>query len=55
MRPFFIKVLREKQGNTPAETFSGKPIALNAYKIHFQKQKTLRISSNQQNRCKNCN
>jgi hypothetical protein len=43
------------QGNTPAETFSGKPIALNAYKIHFQEQKTLRISSNQQNRCKNCN
>lgn len=42
------------QGNTPAETFSGKPIALNSYKIHFQVQKSLRISSNQQNRCKNC-
>ena len=43
------------QGNTPAETFSGKPIAINAYKTHFYEQKTLRISANQQNRCNGCN
>lgn len=42
------------QGNTPIETFSGKPIALNTYKTHFKKQKTLRIIANQQNKCNAC-
>lgn len=43
------------QGNTPAETFSGKPIAINAYKTHFPEHKILRILANQQNSCKGCN
>lgn len=42
------------QGNTPSETFSGKPITINAYKTHFQEHKTLRIAKNQQNKCGNC-
>jgi len=42
------------QGNTPAETFSGKPITINSYKTHFKEHKTLRISANQQNSCKSC-
>lgn len=42
------------QGNTPQETFSGKLIALKSYKTHFHEHKILRISENQQNRCKGC-
>lgn len=42
------------QGNTPIETFSGKPITLNTYKTHFHKHKTLRIAKNQQNKCNSC-
>ena len=42
------------QGNTPSETFSGKPITINVYKTHFHKHKTLRIAKNQQNKCGNC-
>lgn len=30
-------------GNTPEETFGGKPIAVNSYKNHFAEQKTQRI------------
>lgn len=43
------------QGNTPEETFGGKPIAVNSYKTHFAEQKTQRIVINQQNKCKACN
>jgi len=42
------------QGNTPSETFSGKPITINIYKTHFHEQKTLRIAKNQQNKCNSC-
>ena len=42
------------QGNTPAETFSGKSLDIRHYKTHFDNQKTLRITQNQQNRCKGC-
>ena len=42
------------QGNTPEETFSGKPLDINLYKTHFDSQKSLRINQNQQNRCKGC-
>jgi len=42
------------QGNTPAETFSGKPITINPYKTLFHEQKTLRVTQNQQNKCKDC-
>jgi len=42
------------QGNTPAETFSGKPMDINHYKTHFDNQKTVRITQNQQYRCKGC-
>ena len=42
------------KGNTPAETFSGKPLDINHYKTHFESQKTLRVSQNQRNRCKAC-
>ena len=43
------------QGNTPEETFEGKPMDMNHYKTHFESQKILRITQNQQNRCKGCN
>ena len=39
------------KGNTPTETFSGKPVDINNYKTHFESQKILRITQNQQNRC----
>jgi hypothetical protein len=42
------------QGNTPAETFSGKSLDINLYKTHFDSQKTLRTTQNQQNRCNGC-
>jgi putative transposase len=42
------------KGNTPSETFSGKTLDINHYKTHFNSQKTLRITKNQQNRCKGC-
>lgn len=42
------------QGNTPAETFSGKPLNIRRYKTHFDNQKTLRTTKNQSNRCKEC-
>lgn len=42
------------QGNTPVETFSGKSLDINLYKTHVDSQKTLRITLNQQNKCKGC-
>jgi putative transposase len=42
------------QGNTPAETFSGKIINLKNYKTHFEEHKTLRVAQNQQNSCQDC-
>jgi hypothetical protein len=42
------------QGNTPAETFTGKTIDLKSYKTHFEAQKILRVAQNQQNKCKDC-
>ncbi len=42
------------QGNTPSETFSGKSLDINHYKTHFDNQKIVRITQNQQNRCENC-
>ncbi|RUT69457.1 transposase [Flavobacterium cupreum] len=42
------------QGNTPEESFSGKPIAIIQYKTHFTEQKINRITVNQQNQCKSC-
>jgi Integrase core domain len=42
------------QGNTPTETFSGKQLNINLYKTHFDNQKIVRISQNQQNKCKGC-
>ena len=43
------------QGNTPEETFYGRPVAINNYKTHFAQQKAERITINQQNKCKTCN
>ncbi|WP_281335985.1 hypothetical protein [Flavobacterium eburneipallidum] len=43
------------QGNTPKETFSGKPLDINHYKTHFNNQKLVRLTQNQQNKCKSCN
>lgn len=43
------------QGNTPEETYFGKPITINNYKTHFVDQKAQRITVNQQNKCKTCN
>tara|TARA_R110000868_G_scaffold131418_2_gene341458 strand:- start:10758 stop:12038 length:1281 start_codon:yes stop_codon:yes gene_type:complete len=42
------------QGNTPEETFYGRPVAISNYKTHFTKQKEERIAVNQQNKCKAC-
>jgi putative transposase len=42
------------QGNTPNETFEGKPMALSSYKTHFANQKTARTNQNKQNVCKTC-
>ncbi len=42
------------QGNTPTETFSGKLLDISCYKTHFDDQKILRITENQQNKCKSC-
>lgn len=42
------------QGNTPAETFEGKPMSIHSYKTHFLEQKNLRVIQNQQNSCKSC-
>lgn len=42
------------EGNTPAETFAGKPVDMNAYKAHFSEQKSIRVIQNQQNSCKSC-
>lgn len=42
------------QGNTPAETFAGKPVSLNTYKTHFSEHKNRRVIENQQNSCKTC-
>lgn len=41
-------------GNTPKETVEGKPLDINHYKTHFENQKIIRITQNQQNRCKGC-
>ncbi|EOG6896817.1 transposase [Flavobacterium psychrophilum] len=41
-------------GNTPAETFAGKPISSSNYKSHFLEEKILRITQNHLNRCKKC-
>jgi putative transposase len=41
-------------GNTPSETFAGKPIALSSYKTHFADQKTTRTTQNKHNTCKKC-
>ena len=42
------------QRNTPEQTFSGKSMDINHYKTHFDSQKILRITQNQQNRCNGC-
>lgn len=41
-------------GNTPSETFDGKPIANSNYTLHIAEQKLQRIAINQQNKCKKC-
>jgi putative transposase len=41
-------------GNTPDETFEGKPLDFSQHKTHFAEQKTARVAQNQQNRCKTC-
>ena len=54
--PAYNKMLPQYalQGNTPEETFSGKPLNINHYKTHFDSQKTFGITQNQQNRCNDC-
>jgi putative transposase len=42
------------QGNTPEETFSGKAMDINHYKTHFENQKIMRITQNQENKCTAC-
>jgi len=42
------------KGNTPYETFNGKPMSISNYNTHFMSQKEKRISQNQQNKFKSC-
>ncbi|WP_418639273.1 DDE-type integrase/transposase/recombinase [Winogradskyella sp.] len=42
-------------GNTPHETFNGKPIYLGQYRQGFKGQKAIRIIENQRTSCKKCN
>lgn len=49
-----IRPQRSLLGNTPFETHSGKPIAFSNYTMHFGKQKAIRITQNNLNRCKKC-
>jgi putative transposase len=42
------------QGNTPNETHAGKTVDITVYKTHFEEQKALRISKNQQSKCNSC-
>jgi putative transposase len=42
------------QGNTPAETYAGKALAIQTYKTHFTQQKIDRIKQNKQKRCVIC-
>ncbi|WP_264564666.1 DDE-type integrase/transposase/recombinase [Flavobacterium sp. N3904] len=42
------------QGNTPAETFSGKPLDISHYKSHFDNQRKLRVTQNLKNKCTGC-
>lgn len=49
-----IRPQHSLQGNTPDETFSGKSLDINHYKTHFARQKKLRVTQNQKNRCSRC-
>jgi hypothetical protein len=42
-------------GNTSKETVEEKPMNINHYKTHLDNQKIVRITQNQQSRCKRCN
>ncbi|MES2812055.1 MAG: DDE-type integrase/transposase/recombinase [Bacteroidota bacterium] len=41
-------------GNTPFESYNGKSTDFKQYKVHFTKQKLLRKTQNELNRCKEC-
>lgn len=42
------------QGNTPIQTFEGKPMNFSIYSQRFQSQKTIRIKENRKSRCQKC-
>ena len=49
-----IRPQHSLRGNTPFETYQGKPISISHYNSHFEAQKQLRKSQNLLNRCKKC-
>ncbi len=49
-----IRPQHSLRGNTPFETFNGKPMAISQYTLHFTKHKALRKAQNHLNRCKKC-
>lgn len=49
-----IRPQQSSHGNTPDETYHGKPVAISQYNTHFKVQKELRKKQNQLNRCKKC-
>ena len=42
------------QGNTPIQTFEGKPIDFSIYSKNFHTQKTIRIQQNVKTECQKC-
>ena len=42
------------QGNTPIQTFEGKPIDFSVYSQRFQTQKPIRIQENTKSKCQKC-
>ncbi|CAM1365928.1 hypothetical protein TSEDIMI_370004 [Tenacibaculum sediminilitoris] len=42
------------QGNTPIQTFEGKPMDFSSYSQRFSTQKAMRIQENTKSKCRKC-
>lgn len=54
---FEYNQLRPQQaigGNTPLETFQGRPVTISQYSVGIEAQKRLRVSTNRTNACSSC-
>ncbi|MEW5676024.1 DDE-type integrase/transposase/recombinase [Flavobacterium enshiense] len=49
-----VRPQQSLSGNTPEETFNGKPICISQYNSHLKAQKKFRQKQNNKNRCKKC-